>query len=67
MIGIQALTGIAPYQLPISEKTGDVTWRHLANISEEFAQILEKMVRYHFAVRYQSAAEVMKELESLKV
>ncbi len=67
MIAIQALTGIPPYQLPLSEKTADVTWRHLANVQEDFAKILENMVRYHFVDRYQSAAEVMKELKSLNI
>lgn len=67
MIGIQAVTGIATHQLPVSTETGDISWRHLANVSEEFAGILEKMVRYHFADRYQSAAEVMKAFDGLKV
>jgi CHASE2 domain-containing sensor protein/predicted Ser/Thr protein kinase len=70
MIGIQALTGIHTHQLTLSE-TGDVSWRDLANVgkdvSEEFGQILGKMVRYHFAERYQSAAEVLKALERMKV
>lgn len=65
MIGVQAVTGIPPHQLPISPETGDVSWRYLANVSEEFAQVLEKMVRYHFAIRYQSATQVMEELEKL--
>jgi serine/threonine protein kinase len=65
MIGIQALTGITPHQLPVSLETGDINWRHLANVSEEFGQILEKMVRYHFVERYQSVAVVLKELEGL--
>ena len=65
MIGVQAVTGIFPHQLTVSE-TGDVSWRHLANVSEKFGQILEKMVRYHFPERYQSAAVVMEELQRLK-
>jgi CHASE2 domain-containing sensor protein/predicted Ser/Thr protein kinase len=65
VIGIQALTGITPHQLPVSLETGDINWRHLANVSEEFGQILEKMVRYHFVERYQSVAVVLKELEGL--
>jgi CHASE2 domain-containing sensor protein/tRNA A-37 threonylcarbamoyl transferase component Bud32 len=70
MIGIQAITGIPTHQFSLSE-TGDISWRHLANvgkdISEKFADILEKMVRYHFAARYQSATEVMEALEKLEV
>ncbi|AFZ19879.1 CHASE2 domain-containing serine/threonine-protein kinase [Allocoleopsis franciscana] len=64
MIGIQALTGIPPYQLGHSE-SGDVIWRHLVTVREEFAVILEKMVRYHFAARYQSAAEVLQDLQRI--
>lgn len=64
MIGIQALTGIPPYQLGHSE-SGDVIWRHLVTVREEYAVILEKMVRYHFAARYQSAAEVLEDLQRI--
>lgn len=64
MIGIQALTGIPPYQLGHSESL-NVIWRHLATVREEFAVILEKMVRYHFAARYQSAAEVLEDLQRI--
>ena len=65
MIGVQALTGIPPHQLPVSLETGDINWRHLANVSQELGQILEKMVRYHFVERYQSVSVVLKELEGL--
>jgi hypothetical protein len=65
MIGIQALTGIPPYQLGHSE-SGDVIWRHLVSVGEEFAAVLEKMVRYHFAARYQSAAEVLEDLQRIR-
>lgn len=67
MIGIQALTGIPPYQLSTHTDSGDVMWRHLATVREDFALILEKMVRYHFAARYQSAAEALEDLEKIKV
>ncbi|NET59025.1 MAG: CHASE2 domain-containing protein [Symploca sp. SIO2E6] len=65
MIGIQALTGIHPSQLSISDETGDLSWRNLANVSEELAQILEKMVCYHFVDRYQSVAVVIEDLTKL--
>ncbi len=67
MIGVQAVTGIPPQQLSVSGETGDISWRHLANVSEKLGDILQKMVRYHFPERYQSATEVLKELEGLKV
>jgi serine/threonine protein kinase len=65
MIGIQAITGIPPHQLTLSPDTGDISWRHLANVREEFAQIIDKMVRYHFPARYQSAASVLEDLRQL--
>lgn len=65
IIGIQALTGIAPHQLSFSAETGDVSWRHLANVSEELGRILEQMVRYHFAERYQSVVLVMEDLRRI--
>ena len=65
MIGIQALTGIPPHQLKPSEETGDISWRHLANVSEEIGQIVDKMVRYHFPARYQTAAAVLEDLRKI--
>jgi len=65
MIGIQALTGIPPHQLKPSEETGDISWRHLANVSEETGKIVDKMVRYHFPARYQTAAAVLEDLRKI--
>jgi CHASE2 domain-containing sensor protein len=65
MIGIQALTGIPPHQLKPSEETGDISWRHLANVNEEIGQIVDKMVRYHFPSRYQTAAAVLEDLRKI--
>ncbi len=65
MIGIQAVTGIPPHMLKPNKNSGTVDWRHLAKVSEEFASILDKMVRYHFNERYQSAAAVLQDLKQL--
>ncbi len=65
MIGIQALTGISPQQLPQDRDTGCVIWRPLASVSEELAEILDRMVCYHFSDRYQSAAAVLKDLKEI--
>ncbi|GAA6615237.1 CHASE2 domain-containing serine/threonine-protein kinase [Scytonema sp. NUACC26] len=59
MIGIQAVTGLLPHELQPHPDTGSVMWRHRAQVSESLAAILDKMVRYHFSDRYQSAAEVL--------
>lgn len=66
MIGIQALTGIPPFQLEDRDpNTGNIIWRHLANVSDELAAILDKMVEYHFISRYQSASEVLQDINRL--
>ncbi len=55
VIGIQALTGIVANQLPKDTNTGEIVWRNQAEVSPELANILDKMVRYYFRDRYQSA------------
>ena len=67
MIGIQALTGMHPTQLQEESETGEILWQHHAQVSEELASILSKMVRYHFKERYQTAIEVLQALQMLSV
>jgi eukaryotic-like serine/threonine-protein kinase len=64
-IGIECLTGISPDQLP-KNADGEIIWRDRTQVSNDFADILSKMVRYHFRDRYQSATEVLQVLHSLK-
>jgi eukaryotic-like serine/threonine-protein kinase len=63
-IGIECLTGISPNQLP-KDVNGEIVWRDRAQVSDSFANILDKMVRYHFRDRYQSAAEVLQVIQNL--
>jgi eukaryotic-like serine/threonine-protein kinase len=63
MLGVYALTGIQPHELPKDPTNGEVIWRNWTNISEDFANILTKMVRYHFSERYQTATEVLEVLK----
>lgn len=67
MIGIQALTGISPQQLieERDQKTDNLIWRHLANVGDELAAVLNKMVEYHGSDRYQSANEVLEDLNRI--
>lgn len=65
MTSIQALTGIAPIDLLHHTKTNEVLWRELAVVGNEFADILDKMVRSQYEERYQSATEVLNDLEDL--
>ncbi len=63
MLGIYALTGIQPHDLPKDPRNDEVIWRNFVNVSEEFANILTKMVRYHFSDRYPSATEALTALK----
>lgn len=65
MIGIQALTGLDPSSQIQTDLDGEVIWRPWAQISPELANILDKMVRYHFHDRYQSASEALQALQAL--
>jgi formylglycine-generating enzyme required for sulfatase activity len=66
MLGIFALTGIQPQQLPIDPTTGEVIWRNWTKVSLGFARVLDKMVLYHFSQRYHSAAEALQAVSQLK-
>lgn len=67
VIGIQALTGTRPSQLPQDPNTCELIWRDaLPDVSqqpsivrEQLVAVLEKMTRFHFNQRYQSATEVL--------
>ncbi|HEY9807066.1 MAG TPA: hypothetical protein V6D04_10890, partial [Candidatus Obscuribacterales bacterium] len=67
MIAVQALTGSVPYQLSPDPATGTVLWRHLVQVSDRFAAILDRMICYYFNERYQSAIEVLRDLKTLEV
>jgi len=65
MIGIQALTGKAPFELEEDSETGELRWREWAEVSEELAEILETMTHFDFGQRYQCAEEIIKDLGDL--
>jgi CHASE2 domain-containing sensor protein/tRNA A-37 threonylcarbamoyl transferase component Bud32 len=65
MLSIQALSGRSPTRLRRDWTTSKVMWRDYAQVSDELAAILDKMVCYDCRQRYQSAAEVLHELEHL--
>ncbi|WP_414573086.1 protein kinase domain-containing protein [Nostoc sp. CCY 9925] len=64
MIGIQALTGLIPDQLQEDPNTGEVIWRHHTQVSDGFADILDRMVCDRHSQRYQCAAEALEALNS---
>lgn len=62
-IAIQALTGLLPHELSLSDRSS-LEWREWAQVSDKLAAILDKMVRYHASERYKSAVEA---LEAIKL
>jgi eukaryotic-like serine/threonine-protein kinase len=65
IIGIQAVTGLYPYQFQEDLSTGEIIWQHQAQVNPGFAEVLTTMVRYHFKDRYQSATEALQALQEL--
>jgi serine/threonine protein kinase len=68
MLGIQALTGVSPKSLTDDPYTSEIQWQHHASqVSEAFAAVLDKMVRYDFRARYANAAEALNAIEQLAI
>jgi tetratricopeptide (TPR) repeat protein len=65
MIAIQALTGILPKQLPSDPDTHEVKWRDRVSVNPALAEVIDRMVRYDFRQRYQSASAVLTDLRTL--
>jgi serine/threonine protein kinase/tetratricopeptide (TPR) repeat protein len=65
MTAIEALTGIHPLKLPRDAQNDHVVWQDLVSISDELQQILDQMVRLNSRERYQTAAEVLEDLQGL--
>ena len=63
MLGIYALTGRQPHELPKDPTDGEVIWRNYANVSDKLAGVLNKMVSYHFRDRYFSAEVALQALQ----
>jgi len=64
MVGIKALTGKNPENLPTDSKTENIIWRNKAQVSDYLANILDRMVQEYFSQRYENA---MKVLEALNI
>ena len=65
MITMQALTGLSPNQIPEDPITSEFCWRDRAKVTPTFGDIIDKMVRFDFRQRYQSAKEVLAALQPL--
>ncbi len=64
MIGVFALTGIPPHELPVDENE-EVKWIDKASVSNSLAKILNKMIFENHQMRYQSATEALQALQDL--
>lgn len=65
IIGIQALTGLEPDQLPKDADTDEIIWHNQAQVNPELAEVIDKMVRYDFRQRYPSAKLALQALKQL--
>lgn len=65
MTAIQALTGLSPQQFGEDAVSGEISWQHHAQVSNQLASVLNKMVRHYFKYRYQSATEALKAVTPL--
>ncbi|PSB28902.1 protein kinase domain-containing protein [Chlorogloea sp. CCALA 695] len=66
MTALQAVTGVSPEKLPEDTQTDEVQWRNQAKVSDRLANILDRMVKVHYRARYQSAGEILQDLETAK-
>lgn len=67
MIAIEALTGVNPIELQAEPESGEVRMPAHLGVSEGFSRLLNKMVRYEFQDRYQSAIAVRADLKRLSM
>lgn len=65
MIGIQAVSGIDPLDLPQDSRHSEILFKNVTRVSPSLAEILERMVHYDYHQRYQNAKEVLAALHSL--
>ena len=66
-VAIQALSGVSPSNIQHDCNSGELIWFSATPISEKFQQILNRMVRYNFRQRYQSAQAVLEDLAQTAV
>lgn len=63
MVAIEAATNTSPLDLDRPQPSDILQWRHLAPLSPGLADLLDKMVAYQYGDRYQSASDVLKDLQ----
>ena len=67
IIAIQALTGKFATDIEIDGNTGKVIWRNHVTVSDQLADILDKMVESYYKDRYPSAKEALAALKQIPI
>ncbi|MEM1281298.1 MAG: serine/threonine-protein kinase, partial [Cyanobacteria bacterium P01_H01_bin.152] len=60
---IYLLTGKSPKDLDYDPTTGEMMWRNLVQVSDHFADVLQKMLEISVRHRYQSVEAVLRDLD----
>ncbi|MEM7724971.1 MAG: serine/threonine-protein kinase [Cyanobacteria bacterium P01_A01_bin.45] len=56
---IYLLTGKAPLEFDHDSRTGEISWQNQVNVSNNFAQVLDRMIKISLQDRYKSASDVI--------
>ncbi|MDX2097923.1 MAG: tetratricopeptide repeat protein [Leptolyngbyaceae cyanobacterium bins.59] len=65
VLAICMLLGIRAQQIKEDPRTSEILWRDEVQVSPQLATVLDKMVRYDYRQRYQSAVEALESLRYL--
>lgn len=65
MTAIYGLTGNPISEFTEDPKTGEITWRSQAKVSNKLAVIIDKMVRHNYHHRYENAQQVIQDLKKI--
>lgn len=57
------LTGLTPKRFNCDRDTGEISWRHLVEVSDYLAQIINKMLKTTLRERYTQADEIIRDLD----
>ncbi|MEO0969873.1 MAG: SUMF1/EgtB/PvdO family nonheme iron enzyme [Cyanobacteria bacterium J06639_18] len=64
MTAITALTGVKPSKLEHNPQNGEVIWLEQTQVSQDIAEVINKMVRRHFSLRYSCANDALEALNN---
>ncbi len=67
MTCIFLLTGKEPISFPVDPRTCEVRWQTAVQTSDDFADIINKMIRVPLVDRYQSAVQVLQAIDSQRL